>query len=209
MEELLVFMAEARSPYSVKERSKGNFKNDPNDITKQWNDLLKEMSYGYDDDLMIERSCKEALVLVFTAGEKGEEPYQLKERTKGNVKNDRNDITKQWNDLLKEMSYKYDVSMHSKECTVNSIAEEEEMSKNMSEADGEHSEKQGKQGSLNEAVNMDVEETGSVSNAVNLGTMLQEKENMIEVLKAKLVESQTTFKDLKEEMAVYKTKSNQ
>jgi hypothetical protein len=38
---------------------------------------------------------------------------------------------------------------------------------------------QGKHSSLNEAVNTDVEETGSVSNAVNQGTMLQEKQNMI------------------------------
>jgi bacterioferritin (cytochrome b1) len=49
---------------------------------------------------------------------------------------------------------------------------------------------------------MDVEETVSVSNAVNQGTMLQEKENMIEELKAKLEESQTAFKELKE-VSVY------
>jgi carbamate kinase len=64
---------------------------------------------------------------------------------------------------------------------------------------------QGKHSSLNEAVNMDVEGTGSISNAVNQGTMLQEKKNMIEELKAKLEESQTAFKELKEEMAVSRT----
>jgi hypothetical protein len=37
---------------------------------------------------------------------------------------------------------------------------------------------------------MDVEETGSVWRAVNQGTMLQEKGNMIEELKAKLEESE-------------------
>jgi nucleoprotein TPR len=37
--------------------------------------------------------------------------------------------------------------------------------------------------------------------------MLQEKENMIEELKAKLEESQTAFKELKEEMAVSRTES--
>jgi hypothetical protein len=47
---------------------------------------------------------------------------------------------------------------------------------------------------------MDVEETGSVLNVVNPGTVLQEKENMIEELKAKLEESQKAFKELREEM---------
>jgi hypothetical protein len=37
--------------------------------------------------------------------------------------------------------------------------------------------------------------------------MLQEKENMIEELKAKLEESQTAFKELKEEMVVSRTES--
>jgi hypothetical protein len=44
---------------------------------------------------------------------------------------------------------------------------------------------------------MDVEETGSVSNAFNQGTMLQEEEKMIEELKAQLEES-----ELKEIMLV-------
>jgi regulator of replication initiation timing len=56
-------------------------------------------------------------------------------------------------------------------------------------------------------VNVDVEETGSVSNAVNQGIMLQEIENMIEELKAKLEESQTASKELKKEMVVSRTKS--
>jgi hypothetical protein len=38
---------------------------------------------------------------------------------------------------------------------------------------------QGKHSSWNEAVNMDVEETGRVSNAVNQGTMLQENKTWL------------------------------
>jgi hypothetical protein len=51
---------------------------------------------------------------------------------------------------------------------------------------------------------MYVEETGSVSNVVKQGTMLREKENMIKEL---LEESQTAFKELKEEMVVSRTES--
>jgi hypothetical protein len=56
---------------------------------------------------------------------------------------------------------------------------------------------------LHESVNIDAKKIGSVSNAVNPGTILQEKENMIEELKVKLEESQTAFKDLKEESQIY------
>jgi hypothetical protein len=65
---------------------------------------------------------------------------------------------------------------------------------------------QGKRSSSHESVNIDAEESGSVSKAVHLRTMLQKKENVIKELKAKLEESQIAFKEL-EEMAVYKTES--
>jgi hypothetical protein len=45
------------------------------------------------------------------------------------------------NDLETNLKQDDEVSMHPKECVVNSIPEEE-MSKNVSEADGEHSEKE-------------------------------------------------------------------
>jgi predicted signal transduction protein with EAL and GGDEF domain len=54
-----------------------------------------------------------------------------------------------------------------------------------------------------ESVNIDAKEIGSVSNAVNPVTILQEKENMIEELKVKLEEFQTAFKDRKEESQIY------
>jgi hypothetical protein len=161
-------------------------------------------------------------ILVFTAGERG--PYHVKERSKENFKNGSNDITKIWKDLIKEISYKViendleanlkqddEVPMHPKECIVNSIAEEK-MSKNENEADGEHSEKgedmQRENYEKNEEETMEVTMTNTgYDESINLGTMLQEKENMIEELKAKLEESQTAFKELKEEIVVYKTES--
>jgi hypothetical protein len=243
MQELLVFTTGERRPYNVKERSKGNFKNDPNDITKQWNDLLKEMSYKYDEDLMKERSCKEAL--LFTAGEKGGEPYHLRERSEVNFKNGLNDIMKLLKCVAKEIKTNNEIQLEEytflkdslmsirediKNCTesiklkrnesdnnsesgtvrevVSSSAkpDQSENTENVINAQDRGTHKdlntdhdlKDKLGGLNEAANMDVKETGNVSNAVNLGTMLQEKENMIEELKAKLEESQTAFKELKE-----------
>jgi hypothetical protein len=227
-EEVLVFTARERVrkvPCHLKERPKGNFKDDLNNIKKLLKYIIKETiatnEIVTDDYKSLQNSvmsmredikdCIESIKLKRNESDSNSESGPVPEVVSSSPKPDQSDGNK-----TEDVVVCRDAEGNSREReTDGNVLQESEDTENVINAHdkGTHEDLntdhdlQGKHNSLNEAVNMDVEETGRVSNSVNQVTMLQEKENMLEEVKAKLEESQKAFKELKEEMVAYRTES--
>jgi hypothetical protein len=201
-------------PYNLKERPKGNCKDGLNDIKKLMEYIIKETIATNERVTNYYKGLRGNLTDDYKSLQNSVMPIRedIKDCTE-NIKLKRNESNKSESRPVPEVvssSPKPDQSEGNKtedvvvcrdaegnsreqETDGNTLEELEDTGNGINAHDKDthkdlntDHDLQGKHSSLNEGVNMEVEETGSVSNVVNQGTMLQEKENMIQELKAKL-----------------------